>query len=376
MHEKERAMNAERPRAVPRRPVFLLLFHLLLLLALPAWLRAEAPFGYWEFRSLRLHGSGDDEGSAMRLRPSWKGDWGDARWRITGEWHRSDGLVSGTGQGESEGRIERASLEWTLGRETLRVGRQAINWGHGMLFNPTDPFRELFLTNVWYERAGVDGLRWIHGMGSTGGIVAAFATPDRWADRRFALRLFDSRPGFDRALVFLRDPETGRDKVGFDLKGDLGVGWWFEGLHDEGLTSSHDEWVFGLDYTFPWRQGFYLAVQRYSDGSGEDRAESYDWMSLLAGGRRSLGRSYLVLNGRLTWDATLSFQLDLIRNESDGSRILSPHVNWQWTDDRQLHLGVNFYRGAPGSEYNPGPILDPGGQVPDRVVYLWLRQHF
>lgn len=57
-------------------------------------------------------------------------------------------------------KVDRLWLDWYLGKLQIRAGRQRINWGQAMVWNPNDIFNAYSFFDFDYpERPGIDGLR-------------------------------------------------------------------------------------------------------------------------------------------------------------------------------------------------------------------------
>jgi hypothetical protein len=86
--------------------------------------------------------------------------------------------------------FDRLNLEWKKGRWDITAGRQRINWGIALAWNPNDIFNAYnFLDFDYEERPGNDALRVQYATGSFSGIEAAYR-PGRKADETIAAALY------------------------------------------------------------------------------------------------------------------------------------------------------------------------------------------
>jgi hypothetical protein len=175
--------------------------------------------------------------------------------------------------------IERLFLDIKLPAADIRLGRQPVNWGSALFFNPTDIFSQVLITEPWQERDGVDAARVNVPIGEDIQITGLVAGLDDYQTWRGGLRGSMHVGATDIALIGSSDGSTWF--AGLDAKGDLEVGWWVEGGFEGDLTGT-DEGALkvsaGLDYSFPVLEHLYLATQVYHDGSGQIPA-LYDWSS-------------------------------------------------------------------------------------------------
>ena len=77
--------------------------------------------------------------------------------------------------------IDRAYLQWSEEKWQLSVGRQRINWGVNVAWNPNDIFNAYSLLNFDYEeRPGSDAIRYQRYIGFAGGYEFSVKMADSW----------------------------------------------------------------------------------------------------------------------------------------------------------------------------------------------------
>ena len=187
-------------------------------------------------------------------------------------------------------RVDRAFVDTSLGRLDVRVGRQAINFGSALIWNPVD----LVDTNTAFdfnvEKQGVDALRAAWSLSSTSSVLALMAFPDAGGQRRvISLARGETLVGSTNLSVLaVQDGRHDEAVLGLDAKGDLGVGWWLEGAAHwpSGRSATYDV-VGGVDYSFAVMDQLYLAAQLRRDSSGGTSVADYDYLGLLNGRARS-----------------------------------------------------------------------------------------
>ncbi len=293
-----------------------------------------------------------DKGSLYRLTAL---DWGveetdDFRWRYG---------------------FDRLSVSAALSRVDLVVGRQAITWGTGRFWQPTDLFSPFGPLQVDREfKAGTDAVRVSCALGDFTHAEAVWAFGED-AD-------LDRSAGVGKFQTLLRDYEVsvlgGWVKtdyvVGMDFAGDLGrTGI---GLHGEGLWnhvresrgSDYVQFLVGLDYRFPGK-GPYLLGEYYYNGAGakdpSDLNRAAQDPRILSRGTYHLGRHYLGLGALYEILPILTETFNVLVDLGDPSAILNPTLAYSISDNATATLGATIPLGeAPTFFVSPlvGGIRD------------------
>ena len=293
-------------------------------------------------------------------------------------------------------RLDRLDLGLTTDWGTLRLGRQAITWGNGLIFNPMDLFNPFAPTEVDRDYKAGDDL-----------VSAQIYLP-----QASELQLL---------YVIRRNPET--DDVSAN-ESSFAAKWHFSGgttEYDFMAARHYEDYVFGLgtrgylagtawrfdatwtDLTDPdsdspdgylslaanmdyswvwWGKNFYGLVEAYFNGLGEndyeDAFSNKDLGERLARGELFvLGRYYLSTTIPIELHPLVQFYFTAINNIKDPSGILQPRAAWDVGQNLQMTLGANLYYGAPDTEF--GGIAIPGTTIRTRPVdslYLWLTYYF
>ena len=251
-------------------------------------------------------------------------------------------------------RVDRAYVDFTRGRMDLRVGRQALNFGSGLIWNPVDLFDANTPLNFAVEKVGVDAIRAAYSPGSTTRLMGIVAMQD---GRPITLARAQWVIGSTGFAVMAGDRRTLEEQViGFDLKGDLVVGYWVEStLNLPRNRSPYFRMLVGADYSLPVLENLNLSAQYYRDTSGGRGLESYDFASYLAGTRPFLGRQYLSLIGDLGVSELTSVTSALIFNLDDQSGLAVLGVRRTFLDSLDVSGRLILFDGLSGAgEFNPG----------------------
>lgn len=277
--------------------------------------------------------------------------------------------------GRDDLEIDRAYFDLGLGKWDLRFGRQAINFGQALIWNPVDLVDSNSPLDFDVVKEGVDAARASYSLSSTASVLALVAFPDGGA-----ISLVRGEVLLGNADLGLVVAEDGRDDdviFGFDVKGDLGVGYWAEGAyHDPRGGDDFYRLVLGIDYSFPVKQQLYFALQYYQDGSGGTGVADYDYAALAASRRRFLARQYASLISTLTLDDVTSLSGSVIYNLEDRSYVLTAAFARYFFENLEVTVRASAFRGSGPGEYNPTAGSPLAGRQPSEVYELYLEWWF
>lgn len=329
--------------------------------------------------------------------------------------------------------VERFHVDWNLPAVDLSLGRQAVAWGSGLAFHPTDLYAEVVLTEPWRERRGVNALKatvpvgphTLHALLTVDDDLSPFASEAPALPGSAALKGTLNVAGMDLSVVgasafapgtLAADGLSRADGAwdsfgGIDLRGTSGVGWWVEGGWH--VNDDAPDIVAGIDYSFPVLQNLYVAVEGRWDGTGA-APEDYDLPSRVGAGldpaalgldcalvdamasqapaasttgraRTTLGRRYADAVIRLGVTENLSLSAVTLANLDDGSLMIVPSVSATLGARTTLNVGAQLPAGSTG-ELHPdaglltasfGPTeVDLSGLVPSATLLAWARAAF
>jgi hypothetical protein len=318
---------------------------------------------------------GDDYSLELRARPEltvFLNDRLSANLTLRGQ--RNWGMLEDSlGSGEVE--IDRAYLGLELGDWDLRIGRQAINFGQALIWNPVDLVDSNSPLDFDVVKEGIDAFRASWAASSTASVQGLVAFPDGGT---LALVRGETLAGSaDVGILAAADARTDELVLGFDVKGDLGVGYWVESAyHDLQEGDDYLQVVAGFDYSFAVQDQLYLALQVYRDTSGGTGVADYDYASLGAGRRRFLARNYASLIAGLTFDELTTLNGSLIYNLEDSSYVTTVGLARYVFENLELTVRVNLFRGAGPGEYNPVRGSPLYGRQPTETYDLYLEWRF
>ncbi len=357
----------------------------LTMLALPTPVAAEI-YGYAEARYLRIEGAGPslpEYVTSQRFRPTFSDELDsipEINFTATPEFRliQYEDLPPAIEETDDYLTVERLYMDADVGPARVRVGRQAINWGSAMVWNPTDLFQEVFLTDYWAERQGVNAARVYLPLPQDFRLTMAAATGEsKFYENRYAAKASLRRWEADLSVVWSDDVVADRLVWGLDLKGTAVVGYWIEAATFAPKNERDDPFnqaVLGIDYSFPVRSTLYVAGQYYYDGSGEADPDDYDWIGLALGRRQTLGMHYANLLATLAWNSEISMAVNAIYNLDDSTMMASPYLTVSY-ENLRVSAGANLLAGPEGGEFRPHSSQDPMKIVAERAYYVWARYY-
>jgi hypothetical protein len=265
--------------------------------------------------------------------------------------------------------LERLQVLSRLGDCEFSLGRQAVTWGPGLIWNPNDLFSGFAPTEIDRdEKFGVDVARftWTPAFGTSLDVVAEpldQETPYRIDahDSSLALRATAHLGEYDVAAV--GGYIAGDSVLGCDFSGYLkDAGWRGELIYTWVAEDDERNYVRGLlslDYAFQVRWDPYVALEYFYNGLGV--VDPDDYLARLSnasvqrafqrGNAYNIGRHYLGAVGRVLPSALVSLQSVTLVNLLDGSVRELATVTLSLTDNLDFQLGVNAGLGKLGTEF-------------------------
>ena len=291
-------------------------------------------------------------------------------------------------------RLDRLSLTLVPEWGVIRIGRQAVTWGDGLIFNPMDIFNPF--SPVEFERdykIGDDMVSTQFSVNKIGDFQFLYV-PRRdevsgdvsWDQSSLAGKLHFARgtTEFDvMAAKHYKDAVLGIGTVGYlgDAAWRLDTTWTF--LNEDKSKDGYMSLVANVDYSWVWwKKNFYGFIEFYYNGLGDDNyTEAYEDPDILKrlerGDLFTLGRTYLSGHIRMEMHPLLNVYLTVINNLADPSGILQPRITWDITENIEITFGSNVCYGGRGTEYGGFRYPDSNflNKPPDSA-YFWATYFF
>ncbi len=251
--------------------------------------------------------------------------------------------------------IDRAYLDWTEGKWQVTLGRQRINWGINLVWNPNDVFNTFSYFDFDYEeRPGTDAVSLKYYTGQTSSAELVYKVADNTDEMALAGRYRFSKWNYDFQAI---GGWVGPDLIlGAGWAGDIrGGGFRGEITHYFPRESdSEDATVASVsgDYTLP--NSLYLHAGLLFNSHGKTgKADGLDPLFNQDLSSKYLSFARYSLFGQVSYPVTPLLQADLsgIVNPSDGSFYLGPALTYSLHTDLEFMLTGQFFFGEDGSEF-------------------------
>ena len=319
--------------------------------------------------------SGDSHGFLATLAPTLdQSPAGDDRRALDLTWEIDKGA-----RHRSWGRLDRLAAQYRQGDWAFTLGRQAVSWGNGQVFQPMDLFSPFAPTTVDRDYKAGDDLLLAERLLPSGGDVQLLIVARRDARQRFtgqaasaALKWhsFAGQVEFD-----LLAAKHYADRVfGLGLRLPVGVALLRSDLLATKLSA--DGWrvsgLVNLDVSMVIaRRNAYLFAEYFHNGFGRQRLPKPGQPPPRALAERlrrgevfNRMRDYLALGGNLEWHPLLNQSFTLISSLNDGSALLQTSLSYERGDQARLQLGLVAPLGGRGKEFGgipATPTLTSGG---------------
>jgi hypothetical protein len=293
-------------------------------------------------------------------------------------------------------RLDRLNLTYSDSWGTVRLGRQALTWGNGMIFNPMDLFNPFAPTTVMRDYKAGDDMAYLQiPLGAGEAQFLYLPRRDRQtgdvADDQSSYASKWNFPVAGMEIDFMAARHFSDHLIGAGATGYLsGAAWRFDSLYT--FLDMDDEqvgfWqiVANMDYAWGWfGKSIYGLIEYYYNGLGytddyhKALADPALSNRLSRGELFTLGRHYLAGQLQIELHPLLQSHWGAIVNLVDSSLIFQPQLVWDVALNWQLIAGATIYSGGDDTEYG-GYDASVGllsfEVAPSDNVYLWLTCYF
>ncbi len=265
-------------------------------------------------------------------------------------------------------RLDRFSLTLQPDWATIRIGRQALTWGNGLVFNPMDLFNPFSPTDIERDyKVGDDMVTALFSPEKIGEIQMLFvprrdqATHNvKWSESSLAgkLHFLVGDAEFDIMTAHhYEDFIIGIGNTGYfmDAAWRIDATWTF--LNEDTDRNDFLSLVANIDYSWIWwKKNFYGFMEFYFNGMGnENYSEAISDPAitdrLIRGDLFVLGRKYLSTGIEMELHPLIKANLTVIINIANPSGIIQPHVVFDLADEIQCTIGGNIYCGPSDTEF-------------------------
>jgi hypothetical protein len=291
-------------------------------------------------------------------------------------------------------RLDRVVMTIRADWGTVRLGRQAITWGNGFLFNPMDLFNPFAPTDIEREYKIGDDLALLQVPVADTGNLQVLAVPRRDLESgdvaADASALAAKLHWMWQTLEFdLMAAANYGDRVfGVGALGYLGGAAWRTDatwtVVDSDLSAdNYLSLAANIDYSWVgWGKNFYGFLEFFFSGIGESDCQRIFTNEalierLLRGDLFVVGRPYLSGMVQVELHPLCNLWLTGINNLNDPSGILQPRLVYDVVPDVQILVGGTVFYG--GSETEFGGFRLPGTDLTTAAppaVFVWLSYYF
>ena len=274
--------------------------------------------------------------------------------------------------------FDRANVRWTLNKFELTAGRQRINWGQNLIWNPNDIFNAYnFFDFNYVERPGSDAVLLQYYTGDFSSVQLAGKLSYIQVAQDTNVIILEKELKLTAAAMY----RFNRWNYDFQFFGGVmetdvtaGLGWagdikgagftgevsWFRDMDQFSDTSG--VWVASIAANYTFRNSIFINFSAiYNSGGATDSVNAGAENILSAFTRtfsqslnaKTLIRSRVNLFGQISYPVTPLINLDLacIVNPLDGSGFVGPTVNFSLTDNISLLAVGQLFWGDPLTEY-------------------------
>ena len=284
-------------------------------------------------------------------------------------------------------RLDRLFLAYDSDLAHVNIGRQALTWGNGLLFNPADLINPFAPSDIIRDyKLGSDMILYQRGFNLVQDLQAVLV-PRRDEDGNLSSEestlgmkgRFSAR-GTDVNLYMLKDyqdPVLGAGVVFYAGDGVVRTDLTWTYLEDDPERDAFFSGVVNYDYSWSWMdKNWYGFLEFYYNGLGSsnvfDVLENEALLERLRRGEMFVTGRYYVA-GLLQYEAhpLVNMFSTVIYNLEDNSFLFQPRLSWDLTSAAQLIFGANIPVGSTNTEF--GDMVDPEtGLVSGNSLQLYL----
>ncbi len=254
--------------------------------------------------------------------------------------------------------LDRANIEYTAGKFVFTLGRQRINWGINLVWNPNDIFNAFNYFDFDYtERPGSDAIRIQYYTGMTSSLEFVYKMNQN-NDITYAAMFKFNKWEYDFQLMggVLNEEDY---VLGFGWSGQIeGAGFMGEATYFKNIHQYADEKEvlvasITANYTFKNNWLAQVAILFNSEGTN-DKAGSENLFLL---DREMSAKNFTLakysLFGQISLPITPLITADLsgIFNPSDKSGYLGPSIDFSLSENMSINLTSQLFLGSTASEF-------------------------
>ncbi|RMH69605.1 MAG: hypothetical protein D6675_12145 [Gemmatimonadetes bacterium] len=251
--------------------------------------------------------------------------------------------------------VDRLWCDYYRDNLQVRIGRQRVNWGINLVWNPHDLFNTYSYADFDYEeRPGTDGVRVQYYTGIASKIETAIRLAEAERDQVYAGLVQLNRWNYDFQIIggqYLQKQWV----AGFGWAGDIRGGG-FRGEFSYFIPQEKAEGApylvgaLSADYTFS--NSLYVHLEAlYNERGTTKKAGGALRLDPLPANQLSRARHSLFGEMRYQFSPLVTGTMAMMMNPHDKSFLASPALAWSAWENWDVLLISQFYRGEPGTEF-------------------------
>ncbi|MEO9964655.1 MAG: hypothetical protein ABJF11_02630 [Reichenbachiella sp.] len=259
--------------------------------------------------------------------------------------------------------FDRMNLTYQKDQLEIIIGRQRVNWGTALIWNPNDIFNTYSFFDFDYEeRPGADAVQINYYTGAASSLSLVYALADHIEESTLAVKYKFNTHTYD--IQILAGYQDEFLIAGAGWAGDIsGAGFKGEGSYFIPKDDDHGETQFvgtvELDYTFT--NGIYLQTAYLFNSSGiNEKSANYSAFYLdrsLSAQTLSPARHNLFFQVSGSLSPILSTAFATMLNPKDGSLFLGPNFTWSVVENFDFLVAAQLFRGDSMTLYGDGGSL-------------------
>jgi len=306
----------------------------------------------------------------------------------TSYWDLED-TITDTNRTYSSQRLDRLNLSYSNNAFVMRVGRQALTWGSGLVFHPMDlvnPFQPVATDTAYKRGTDMAYLQWLLADGSD---IQLVAVPHKVRDTQDpdgnspTSAVFANMVGGTVQWNVLLAKDRADSVLGVGVSGPWGGAVWNLQVIPTYLArhATRTSALMNLSYAGTFlERNITSFVEYYHNGFGESGSD-YSLADLNADLLLRLRRGQLFVTGRdylsagATWEWTPLLQLlpTIIFNLQDHSSLFDLQLSRSLGNDTNFKAGLRLALGGRGTEFGGLETLSGSGLYLARPNQVFVR---
>ena len=294
---------------------------------------------------------------------------------------------------EAVQRLDRLSVGYNSEQFVIRIGRQAVSWGNGIVFHPLDIFSPFSPTAIDKDYKTGDDMVYGQWLFENGNDLQIILLPrcnpetDKVESEQTTLA-FKYRGRYSEQWDFdvLAAHHFDENVLGLGLSRNIGEAMWRFDVNVTPLKQDDTavSLVTNMDYSWTWfERNVYGYIEYFHNSLGETQPSQYLYLNvalqtrLQRGEIYTLGRDYFASGLQIELTPLLNLYTHWISQLHDNSGLLQIQGTYDWLENLQWMSWLDIPYGEEGTEFGGVPIENNNGNSGlGRKIYIRLIYYF